>query len=857
MTRTFLLIVLCLHSLSLFCQYTDDFSDTDLYNNPQWLGDVSSFIVNDQEELQLNDAEAGSAYIYLNAISADELEWICAISLHFSPSANNFMRFYLCAYGSDNDGCPYGYYLQFGESGAADRPELCYASEEACIVLGRLEDIDISHSFELKLRIRHHTEGSWEIAAFDEEQLLWGQPTLISSPFPLIGEQSGYYCQYTISNATRFYMDDFYCGPFQIDDIPPEVKEWSMESPTCFKLAFTEVMEETSVQASNIRLNPGAYVPQLIEWQDDSFRSALIHFQENELTEDYQLCLNGLQDLALNTMRDTCLLGSYHQVESMDIAFSEIMADPSPVVGLPDVEYVELYNRSGDGLELKGCTYTWKNHSYSLPPYYLAPEECVILCRRGNDSTALSPLTPYIIGVPSFSLLNDGDKLCLYNAAGDEITAITYSPDMHTDRKKVSGGYSLELQYTDQACVYRGNWMTSANEMGGSPGIYLPSSVNFQPIFSEWSIQDSLHLKFHLNYGLENWAGWSKDGFSIEGIANQIAELTYDKEGFYLLKLKERLEKGQQFSLKVDLSLLDCLQEEWEITEEYNWQIPFPIYKGDIVFSEVLFEGSKSIGEYIELQVLGNKCYDASDIQLSVSKTPDEEGKKYRISNERVLLAEDQFVCMAADTLAIQNHFLCPSEELTLLKLPMHLNNEEGHLLLSTLQGDTIDHMAYSRDMHHPILESTAGVSLEKVNLYAPSSDAKQWCSAASTVNHHSPGCPNSQQSWNAGNAGQTCTLVSEFFSPNNDGFQDYAEICWDTDSPANQLEVHIFSRNGVLLKRLMEREYIGNSGSVLWNGSNDNNELLPPAVYIIIADFTDERGKRRREKLPVVLVRE
>src|SRR5690606_25258437 len=44
------------------------------------------------------------------------------------------------------------------------------------------------------------------------------------------------------------------------------------------------------------------------------------------------------------------------QPQYKDVIVTEIFADPSPVVGLPAVEFVELYNRSDKTLKLSGWT---------------------------------------------------------------------------------------------------------------------------------------------------------------------------------------------------------------------------------------------------------------------------------------------------------------------------------------------------------------------------------------------------------------------------------------------------------------------------------------------------------------------
>ena len=50
----FLLLIIPFLYVSLHAQLIDDFSDGDFLNNPTWQGDTSNFIINVNNQLQLN-----------------------------------------------------------------------------------------------------------------------------------------------------------------------------------------------------------------------------------------------------------------------------------------------------------------------------------------------------------------------------------------------------------------------------------------------------------------------------------------------------------------------------------------------------------------------------------------------------------------------------------------------------------------------------------------------------------------------------------------------------------------------------------------------------------------------------------
>ena len=130
-----------------------------------------------------------------------------------------------------------------------------------------------------------------------------------------------------------------------------------------------------------------------------------------------------------------------------DLLITEIMADPSPVVRLPNAEYIEIRNNSLSEINITG----WKlsdagttatiNHNYSIKP-----DSMVIICANVN----VNALSVYgkTIGVSNFpSLDNDGDIISLRSNTGAYIHAVSYSPAWYHSTIKKEGGYILLLPY--------------------------------------------------------------------------------------------------------------------------------------------------------------------------------------------------------------------------------------------------------------------------------------------------------------------------------------------------------------------------------------------------------------------------
>src|SRR5687768_1791215 len=84
-----------------------------------------------------------------------------------------------------------------------------------------------------------------------------------------------------------------------------------------------------------------------------------------------------------------------------DLLITEIMADPSPVVGLPNAEYIEVRNVSANAYNLQGWRIADATGTATInTAFVLQPDSAVILCAASN----VVLFSPYgrTLGVSSF-----------------------------------------------------------------------------------------------------------------------------------------------------------------------------------------------------------------------------------------------------------------------------------------------------------------------------------------------------------------------------------------------------------------------------------------------------------------------
>ncbi len=139
---------------------------------------------------------------------------------------------------------------------------------------------------------------------------------------------------------------------------------------------------------------------------------------------------------------------------SGSIRINEIMADPKGQTSFPETEYVELYNTTGQAIELEGWSFLYGGKPTVLTASLLDAGGYVVLYRSGrdiyvDDSGQDLPLDKF----PA-SLANTGKELALYDPSGKEIDRIAY--------EKAKAGIAWERS---EAGLY-----LSTDGRGGTPG---------------------------------------------------------------------------------------------------------------------------------------------------------------------------------------------------------------------------------------------------------------------------------------------------------------------------------------------------------------------------------------------------
>lgn len=539
-----------------------------------------------------------------------------------------------------------------------------------------------------------------------------------------------------------------------------------------------------------------------------------------------------------------------------DIVISEIMADPTPVVGLPAAEYVELHNRLPASCHLAGWKLKIGNTLKQLPTmdFDSAGYAIIIAAKYLEDFIEYSP---HIYTLSSLSLTDGGQTLVLYDADDQVVHSVSYRQKWHSEPIKQDGGWSLEMLDESLPCWGEENWNSSTSPLGGTPGLpnaaYTTLYDREPPVMERVTLLDSLTIRVFFSEPVNPPSSILPFGLHASQSSTQIPSIVEIREVPYSfsaldLALSSSLSKGVTYTIEAIGELYDCAGNAMPIGRTIRCGVPDKPEQGDLIINEVLshpYDGTDA--DFIEVFNKSSKIIDLKDVKIGSGGDTIPLKAVWASSSGGQLLPNGYCALCKNKKLTLQQ-YVCPEPMNLLLcdSLPAY-NNDAGVVFLTDKSLQTIDRLQYSEDMHYAGLLMTEGVSLERLSPARATQDPDNWHSAASTVGFATPGYPNSQQVPDGD--GTEFSIAPAVISPDNDGFEDFAEFSFRFPEPGNRLTLRVFDASGHPVSILANNVLCGSEASFRWDGLDDNRNHLPTGMYVAVAQYWDAQGKSGRKR--------
>ena len=539
-----------------------------------------------------------------------------------------------------------------------------------------------------------------------------------------------------------------------------------------------------------------------------------------------------------------------------EVRINEIMPDFSPALGLPEAEFIELYNSSTKPFDLADWKYSdATTATATLPPYILEPGGYLILCRVA-DTTAFKPYGP-VLGLRTFPALNDGgDDVEIMDASGKLIDKVSYTSATYQDAGKAAGGWSLELINPTTSCNDEGNYKASSNPAGGTPGTrnaVFDSTPDTQPPALQQVLAITPNqLQLYFSERLDSLATLKPSLFSISGNIT-ITQVSFTGVGLneIVLQLSGNLQPRTLYTLQVQ-NIRDCSGNVLNPAVTATFALPETAVVGDVVINEILFNPQSGGVDFVELVNRSPKYINLQNWYLG-NIQPDATTEIKLITDGLFVLAPQQYLVLTTRPEIIFAHYPAAKTEATLSMpaLPT-LPDDAGSVTVLDANQNVIDQFAYTEKMHFSLLDDVNGVALERIRLSGDSS-AGNWHSAASSVGYATPGYQNSQY---AGHelASQVFTIEPKIFTPDNDGQKDFTSIRYDAQLNGMVANITIFDAQGREINRLVRNELLGRNASFQWDGLDEKSRKVPVGYYILFIELFNGTGQVKAYKETVVV---
>jgi hypothetical protein len=561
MRHLLLLLVVAMGWQQANAQFTDTFLDGNFTHNPTWTGDTSKFIVNTSGQLQLATSGSGMAALSTASTVLDEAEWQFFVRLAFAPSNTNQARIYLAADNSNLSDPLNGYFIRLGETGDRDGIDLYRQSGTTETRLLTAFPGWAASNPSLRIKVSRSKAGLWTIFADSTGGTHFMHGGQVNDIMHRNTQYFGVQCRYTTTNASRFFFDDVEVSSTYRDITPPLLLEAIATSAYETVLTFSEPVAAQAHQLSHYLLNENIRPSSAQRAATDPAQVKLTWDQALQDKHLNRLRITHIPDLAGNVLLDTTARFTWqapYEPGYRDVVINEFMADESPVVGLPQAEFAELYNTTGHALNLAGFTFGTDKKSVTLPSYILPPGGYVLICA----SSKVNDFRPYgaVLGLAIPAFLNGGDTWTLRDAAGKLMDQVSYDISWYGDAFKANGGWALEQINPYTKCTGPANWTASIDVKGGTPAA-ANSVLDLQP---DTVLPQVSRLVLHENIAEVFFSKRMDSLLLLQGnyqfsgdLALQSVEVSGPEANIVRLLLNKAPEAGKLYSLSLQ-GLKDC-----------------------------------------------------------------------------------------------------------------------------------------------------------------------------------------------------------------------------------------------------------------------------------------------------------
>ncbi|MBW6484137.1 MAG: lamin tail domain-containing protein [Vicingaceae bacterium] len=637
------------------------------------------------------------------------------------------------------------------------------------------------------------------------------------------------------------------------DSQAPSILSVENSTATLLEVSFSETMDSLSVANAIYTISGGITITGVVV--GTNLKSVFLTISPMlDSSTVYALQIQNATDCAGNPLNPISYnFGIGNSPLEFEVVITELFPDYEPSIGLPEQEYLELFNNTNKIINLAGCFISDLSTTAQITNGKILPGEYIIIC----SNSVINQFSPFgkVIGVSSLPSLNNAtDKMSLLDPNSNVVHSVRYFDSWYRDEIKKQGGWSLEMIDPNNPCGEADNWIASTKWFGGTPGTpntALASNLDvFAPKLLEANATSDSTVVLTFNEILNATSVLAATYSITHGIS--VASVQVLDEKTVKLNLSNKLVFQVKYTVSV-VGAFDCVGNVIGTSNTAIFALPEQGFKGDLIINEVLFNPFTGGSDFVEIYNNSNKFINLQDWYLANLSGNTIANLKTIISKPKLLLP-GEFVLLTKDANNITLEYLNSKTNtfIQMASLPTY-NNGDGTVVLLNNLNMVVDSFNYNEDMHFSLLNSVKGVSLERIDYNRPTNDKTNWHSAAEDVGFATPGFENSQFQ-RANIDEENITIDPKTFSPNNDGVDDVLNISYNFSTPGFVATIVIYDAKGRLVRNLIKNELLGTKGTFSWDGINENREKSRIGIYIIYVEVFKLDGTTQSFKKTAVL---
>jgi hypothetical protein len=730
-------------SKSLYSQVLEDFESTDLSTwqqapTLQW-DTSSSEALNGNFSLKhvFDNSEAANSSISLQhenlLLDADTSIWEFKIRHGFDPSSSNNWAVYLASEanaaniisGSSNN----AFLLGVNITGSDDSLKLYKQNgvQKTKIVTTSINwQQNIGPDSVMHLKVSRSPEGIWNVFSIANPM----QANLIGTAFDdfnFVSNYFGLYYEYTQTRDQALWFDNLSIeGFFYTDTIPARIESSYFLSEDEIYLSLSEAIERDSLSLESFQIPDNS-----IDSIEVVSATELVVHTINSMRAFDTLYLNfTTYDLAGNI--SSIALKRKTEIPSFrDILINEVMADPTPSIGLPVYEYLELFNHSETEFFLRNWQVSINSKKYNLPDLTIQAQQYILLAHEEALSEYSDSITAVSVLSGSYAISNTEAEILLLNHKEAKMDSVFVHVNQHDDAEKSEGGYSLELIDPEYSC-FGNNFKSSESSLGGTPGykntVYSIEKDTIAPLLAEVEIQSDTSIFILFSEPIQSNLLTLQIEQNNEN--KHIESINFIEDTSIELNLSSSISDGELRILLTNVT--DYCGNIADFDTTINYTIP---QQFELLIAELMVDPEPNFGlsgyEYIELYNNSERDINCGNCKLQVNSSV--------VEIPEFMLPKAGYLVLSDFT---SDYAFNDSIHVVFMNLPA-LPNDGAFLAINNQFDTTIHAIEYNKQWYNNSAKDEGGYSLEMIDSEFPCMEITNW-NASENKHGGTPGYKNS-----------------------------------------------------------------------------------------------------------------